>query len=184
MTTTYTIELISMSDASLTPQRRVINFEKGERPTIVLGNVLRKLLKWTPSYKSPVITLSQGDDMIGMVKASGKGASQFTNVNMELLKLISESRFTTEELTELKSSSDGLLNDLNKPFGHKGTKLSPTASEERLKAVHKSFKDSIAWAKADGKSLYESMTPTSVKQWKIKNGEERKQLAAAKKLLK
>lgn len=162
-----------------------VDIDTKERMTVAIGNALRFLLKFLSLYKAhgPVIAIKVDDEFIGYVtKFTGKTfTEQFTTVNMEVLRIVMASRFTTEELLELKHSKDPLVNRISETFGHTGKSINIAGAEQKLNAKMESLKSILKYAKAEGVALRQKSTPKEVLAWEEKQNQERRLLNEAKK---
>jgi hypothetical protein len=179
-----TIQIVSLKDASLTPQVRNVDLSIG-RPTETIGNAVRSLIeKCSVSYKQPCIQVVINKEVRGEFTPKGKTfAEKIRSVNFGITEIILNSRFTTDELTFNKSSKDEIALGIAKAFGHKGQNISVDVASNNLMAVEKAVKVNLKYTRQDAKELYESLVPKHILEAEAKISAERKALAAAKKAL-
>jgi hypothetical protein len=165
-----------------------VDLDTKERMTVAIGNAIRFIMTGLPLYKAyaPVLTLKVGDEIIGYVtRFPGKTTTEiFTAMNAEVLRMVLSSRFTTDELINLKSSTDKVVNGICEAFGHKGKSINIAGAEQNLGAKFQSLKDILKYAKHGGKQLYEEQTPTEVINFIKVDKENRRIASAERKLLK
>lgn len=173
--------------SSPSPRISVVELDTKERMTKTIGDAVRWMMTGFPLYKAhgPVLTVKVGEEIIGYINkfATGSNTQWFTAVNMEVLRLVMTSRFTTEELINLSSSKDEIVNKIAEVFGHKGTAINIAGAEKNLQAKQNSLKDILAYAKEGGLKIYQTQTPKEVQAWKEAKIETRKLEAAQRKLL-
>lgn len=179
-----TIQIVSLKDSSLTPQKRLVNLSEG-RPTETIGNAVRSLIeKCSVAYKQPCIQVVINKEVRGEFTPKGKTfAEKIRSVNFGITEIILNSRFTIDELTFNKATKDGIALGIAKAFGHKGANISVDVASNNLMAVEKAVKVNLKYAREDAKSLYESLVPTHILEAEEKAKQERKALAEAKKAL-
>ena len=152
------------------PRISVVELDTKERMTKTIGDSVRWMMVGFSLYKAhgPVLTVKVGEEVIGYINkfATGSNTQWFTAVNMEVLRLVMTSRFTTEELINLSSSKDVVVNKIAEVFGHKGTAINIAGAEKNLQAKQKSLKDILAYAKEGGLKIYQTQTPKEVQAWK------------------
>lgn len=152
-----------------------------------IGQAIRELLLASPSYGAytPVITASIDGNPVGEVSVprGGYTLKNFTKVNMEMLRIIQQSRVTTQELLDLSHSKDPFLNGISAVFGHTGKSINVAGAEAHLDAKKKSLMTIIRYAAQSGKELYQSQTPKEVLDWEAKDKEAKRLKLEEKKLL-
>lgn len=170
------------------PRISVVELDTKERMTVTIGNAIRHMMVGFPLYKSygPAISVQVEGETVGYITKFDKGSNTqwFTAVNMEVLRLVMTSRFTTEELINLSSSKDPIVNNIAQVFGHKGTAINIAGAEQNLKSKQTSLSHILQYAKEGGNKLYQEQTPKEVQDWKKAQAETRKLESAQKKAAK
>jgi hypothetical protein len=168
----YTIALASRKDESLAAQTKTIELgKKGERPTEVLGNALKAVLKWVKSYKSPFITITREDgEVVEAYAIKGTGLARFTEANMAAIAAICMDLVPIETMLTMGHIKDPLILEFMHTLGllpKEVKSVSVAKMEEDINAKWKSFKDILRYAKAEAKDkVYLAHTPQQVLTWK------------------
>ena len=166
------------------PRISSVELDTKERMTITIGNALRFILNGLPLYKSyaPALTVQVDGEVIGYVTKfpSGSMTQLFTSVNMEVLRVIMTSRFTTEQLVDLSHSKDQIVNSIASVFGHKGNSINVAGAEQGLQAKQTSLSHILKYAKEGGKQIYQQQTPAEVIGWVNTQKENRRLISEAK----
>ena len=179
-----TIQIVSLKDKSLTPQTRNVDLSV-DRPTESIGNAIRSLIeKCSVAYKQPCLEVVINKEVRGQFIPKGKMfADKVASVNFGITEIILNTRFTTDELTSDKQSSDGIALNIAKAFGHKGTKVTVRAASANLMAVQKSVSVTKKWTAVDIEDKYRELTDPRILALEDAAKEERKALAIEKKAL-
>jgi hypothetical protein len=179
-----TIQLVSLKDASLTPQKREIDLS-GPRPTENIGAPIRTLCEsWLVKYKQPLFELVIDGEVRGQVKPSGKMlADKIASVNFGISEAIVNTRFTTAEMTNDKATKDSVALNIAKAFGHKGPAVSVRAACGNIQALEKAIKVTRKWTKVDIEDKYRASVDPRILELEDNATKERKALAVAKKQL-
>lgn len=178
------IQIVSLKDASLTPQTRKVDLSAG-RPTDIIGNAVRSLIeKCSVSYKKPCIQVVIDKEVRGEFTPKGKTfAEKIRSVNFGITEIILNSRFTTDELTFNKVSKDNVALGIAKAFGHKGANISIDVASNNLMAVAKAVRVSLKYAREDSKALYEALVSPEILALEEKARLDRKAISIAKRAL-
>jgi hypothetical protein len=166
-----------------------VDLSTKERLTVAIGEAIRSLMVMLNVFRkyAPAINIQVDGKLVGVVtnipSKSNSSAAIFTAINKEVLNSIMSSRFTTEELIDLKHTKDPVVNRISEAFGHKGKSISVTSAEDMLTAKFTVLANAIKasqWEKR--KYIADNTTPEVAKALA-----EKKQFSAlekeAKKLL-
>lgn len=164
----YTISLSSRKDTSLAAQVRNIELgNKGEKPTEVLGNAIRALLKWTKAYPKPFVTITREDgQVVEAFLVKGNDLPAFTEANMASILAICLDVLPMETILTVGHTKDPLVLDFMHTLGllPKDVKsVAVSKMEQDIKAKWASFKAIFRVAKADAKEkVFLGQTPKAV----------------------
>lgn len=175
------IAIVSLKDASLTPQVRNVDLTAG-RPTEQIGNAVRSLIQTcSNAYKKPALRVYVGQEMVGEFSPKGSTfAEKVRSVNFGITEIVLNSRFSTDELTFNKNSKDEIALGISKAFGFKGASVCVDVAAKNLKAVEKAAKAITKYATIDANGLYQSLVGPEILAAIAQDKEERKLLTASK----
>lgn len=180
---TLALQLVS-SDPSIKidPITAQIDLSTGERPTKVIGEVVRRFMR-LQQYKKPQINILVNGNLFGVVTGGAFSISNFSRVNFSILKMLMDSLFNVDQqLTGARIDNEVALS-IAQAMGFKGSVISSAEYYHWLNEKQSALRLMAQFAKEDAHKESRANLPAPVLEWdtarkaesKLKRLEEAKQ---------
>jgi ribosomal protein L17 len=176
------IVLYSLKDASLNPLPVEFVTSSKDRVTEQATKAVQSLWRWA-SYKEPLYRIFVDDTLVGEAITTRTKIKGFRHMCEQVLTVITESRFTAEEIAFAKSSTDTEALRIGKAFQLKGSKITVDDAISQIAATFKAANTVNKYSNMDGKDTYKRLVGPEILALEEKASEERKQLSIQKKAL-
>lgn len=182
-TYTLALQLVSADPTiKLEPITAAIDLSTGERPTKVIGEVVRRFMR-LQQFKKPQINILVNGSLFGVVTGGAFSISNFSRVNFSILKMLMDSLFNVDQqLTGARIDNEVALS-IAQAMGFKGSVISSAEYFHWLNEKQSALRLMAQFAKEDAHKESRANLPTPVIEWdttrkaesKLKRLEEAKQ---------
>lgn len=177
------LQLISADPTiKIDPITSEIDLSTGERPTKVIGEVVRRFMR-LQQYKKPQINILVNGNLFGVVTGGAFSISNFSRVNFSILKMLMDALFNVDQqLTGARTDNEVALS-IAQAMGFKGSVISSAEYFHWLNEKQSALRLMAQFAKEDAHKESRANLPTPVIEWdatrkaesKLKRLEEAKQ---------